>query len=229
MQVVERAFSRRLAAEFQRVATEAAGSIHHAFDVHRHTVNVRNIVRDMRITAGGMFIRAYFGTKKTAQLPLEKKVNTEDEVLNFTVSNAAKRADKIADDVAESTKRKIRRSIVSGLAENLAPRQVAARIIERVGGDFGYRRALTIARTETHAAANEALLESANTDADVLETKEWVSTADDRTREAHKHANGQTVKLDKPFTVDGEHLRFPGDPDGSPENIINCRCQIVFS
>jgi hypothetical protein len=26
------------------------------------------------------------------------------------------------------------------------------------------------------------------------------------------------------FSVGGEQLQFPGDPKGSPENTINCRC-----
>ena len=32
------------------------------------------------------------------------------------------------------------------------------------------------------------------------------------------------IPLDEPFVVAGEELMYPGDQDGSPENIINCHC-----
>lgn len=47
---------------------------------------------------------------------------------------------------------------------------------------------------------------------------------DGRVRPAHLVADGQEVPEGEPFIVDGELLMFPGDPKGSPENVINCRC-----
>lgn len=32
------------------------------------------------------------------------------------------------------------------------------------------------------------------------------------------------VNSDDNYNVGGEQLEFPGDPNGSPENTINCRC-----
>ena len=32
------------------------------------------------------------------------------------------------------------------------------------------------------------------------------------------------IPLDEPFVVDGEELMYPGDENGSPENVINCQC-----
>jgi hypothetical protein len=34
--------------------------------------------------------------------------------------------------------------------------------------------------------------------------------------------------MDQPFIVGGEALQFPGDPAGSPEMVINCRCGTSF-
>lgn len=59
--------------------------------------------------------------------------------------------------------------------------------------------------------------------------KRWVAQADDRVRDDHADAHGQIKRVHLPFEVGGEGLMFPGDPDGSPDNIINCRCyQKIF-
>lgn len=56
--------------------------------------------------------------------------------------------------------------------------------------------------------------------------KEWVTVGDDKVRPAHQQANGQKVKLDEPFEVDGELLNHPGDPSlgATLKNLARCRC-----
>lgn len=86
-------------------------------------------------------------------------------------------------------------------------------------------RTEAIARTETqrsYAAGTQQIYKSAG-----VEHKEWLSTTDGREREEHALANGQVVKVDEPFIVGGEALDFPGDPSGSPGNVINCRCTLI--
>lgn len=88
----------------------------------------------------------------------------------------------------------------------------------------------TIARTETIKASNagsEALYRDWG-----AHGKEWLATADSRTREAHQI--GVTwgdpplvVPINASFDVGGESLRYPLDPQGSPENTINCRCTVL--
>lgn len=56
----------------------------------------------------------------------------------------------------------------------------------------------------------------------------WVTQDDERVREWHAEADGQEVALDEPFIVMGEPLDYPGDDNGSPENVRNCRCQIMI-
>lgn len=56
--------------------------------------------------------------------------------------------------------------------------------------------------------------------------KTWRAVLDGKTREAHAMADGQNRKLNKPYTVGGELLMFPGDSSlgASIENTVNCRC-----
>lgn len=66
--------------------------------------------------------------------------------------------------------------------------------------------------------------------ADLIEPV-WVTVGDALVRPAHVEANGQSRGeggVPGKFLVGGEALRFPGDPFGSPENTINCRCSLIF-
>lgn len=43
-------------------------------------------------------------------------------------------------------------------------------------------------------------------------------------RAGHVDADGQPQPAGNAFDVDGEALLYPGDPDGSDENVMNCQC-----
>ena len=58
--------------------------------------------------------------------------------------------------------------------------------------------------------------------------KIWLSTMDLRTRDQHLFIHNQKVKKGNNFLVNGESLAHPGDPSGSPENVINCRCTLAY-
>ena len=96
-------------------------------------------------------------------------------------------------------------------------------------------RATTIARTEVISANNSGGYQSARATAEVLGAdpahvvKQWLSTSDSRTRDSHLEADGQQVLgMDTPFTVGGDSLEYPGDPAGSGEEVINCRCTALY-
>ena len=89
-------------------------------------------------------------------------------------------------------------------------------------------RGRMIARTELVSIANRGSLTAARI-AGVGGWKTWLATNDARTRDAHAAAQGQTVPLDDTFTVMGEALDYPGDPIGSPSNIIHCRCTVTYA
>lgn len=90
-------------------------------------------------------------------------------------------------------------------------------------------RAKTIARTEVIGATNAgslAQMQAAGDAAPVAKT--WLATKDGRTRLSHRASDGQTVALDESFVVGGSRLSHPGDPTGAPEEIINCRCTLLY-
>lgn len=91
-------------------------------------------------------------------------------------------------------------------------------------------RATTIARTEAAGAVNgadQAIAQELQT-AGIVTMKTWLATSDDRTRESHVEADGQSVDVNEPFDVGGEELMYPGDPDGEAGEVINCRCTTIL-
>ena len=89
-------------------------------------------------------------------------------------------------------------------------------------------QAKRIVRTEATNAANYATEQAAlNLFAGQDMTKTWKSGYDARVRPAHQAANGQIVPFNSKFSVGGESLQRPGDPNGSASNVINCRCSMI--
>lgn len=127
-------------------------------------------------------------------------------------------------NISDTTRHQIRHVIEHALADGLSVPDIQRRIVEKTGGQIARTRARTIAQTEVHAAA----CAGSHTAIESLQRpyrKEWIAaTQPGRTRPWHLVANGQMVDGNEPFMVDGEALRYPGDPMGSARNIINCRC-----
>jgi hypothetical protein len=126
--------------------------------------------------------------------------------------------------VTETTRALIVAAVERGRAEGLGIAAIARRVRAEVASLSAYRAAL-IARTETHGAANYGA-DGAARETGLKLRKEWIAAEDERTRIEHAEADGTVVDQDEPFIVGGEALMYPGDPAGSPENTINCRCAL---
>ncbi len=124
--------------------------------------------------------------------------------------------------------RTTRAALRASLSEGVSASETLGELVARVDEAFDGRRAnsLTIARTETAPAYNFATQEAWK-QSGVVTAKQWLSAKDDAVRDSHEGADGQEVPLSASFSVGGESLRYPGDPNGSGENIINCRCTMV--
>lgn len=104
-------------------------------------------------------------------------------------------------------------------------------IVDAVKGTMDQRLiwAATTARTETTGIVNTSAL--SNAAAAGLATKEWLSSHDEKVRHTHTGlggGDGQTAPLGAPFVIGGFPLMFPGDPAGPPQEVINCRCSMLF-
>lgn len=123
--------------------------------------------------------------------------------------------------------RQLQEQITQGLVQGKSYQKTAKALKERF--NTATYKAMRIAQTESHRVQQAARLDGLNeaSNMGVIMKKQWMSTLDGNTRDVHQNMDGETVDTDKPFIVNGEYLQYPGDPVGSPENVINCRCTSV--
>jgi HK97 family phage portal protein len=119
----------------------------------------------------------------------------------------------------------VKRTLMEGLSanENLTALQERIRLAFNVASS----RALTIARTETAAAANAVKSEAMK--AEGITKHSWLSAGDDEVRTAadggFDHGiDDEIVDIGTRFS---NGLLRPHDPDGEPGNVINCRCEAL--
>lgn len=126
------------------------------------------------------------------------------------------------------------REIETGTALGESIPDISARVqtvLTATGSEYWPARARTVARTETLGAVNAGAyagaIRDAETRGDPAPFKVWLATEDARTRPTHNEADGQRTLLTSPFIVGGAQLRFPGDPRGPANEVINCRCTLL--
>lgn len=135
-----------------------------------------------------------------------------------------RRANQLAGQVASTTYDDIKLALRDGIMKGESIPDLAARVQSKLQGSSN-TRATTIARTETVSAYNGGVHSGAGElPPEIAAGMLWIAAIDERTRPDHADADGQVVRVGEPFIVGGEELEYPGDPNGSPENTINCRC-----
>jgi hypothetical protein len=176
---------------------------------------------------GDSFARStYSGLKKMPSPEFKQDPVWIERMRKYALIDASKRIVAIND----TTKKKINSIIVAGLEEGLGIEQIRAQIIGTtsippLAGTVA-QRARRIARTEIVSASNAGSLEGAKSTG-LQAKKRWLATLDNNTRDEHS-VPIDDVDLNGLFMVGGEQLDYPGDPNGSPWNVINCRCTQIY-
>lgn len=148
-----------------------------------------------------------------------------DEYVNKT---AAKRVTSITGVTKDYAERIIRNVVAD--AGDVGTDKLGVMIekeLKKAGAKLSTWRARVIARTEVVSAANMGQQIGAEATGQTM-TKTWLSTMDNRIRDAHANVNNQTVGMNESFLVGGESLYVPGDANGSAANTVNCRCSVTY-
>lgn len=135
--------------------------------------------------------------------------------------------------ITETTREYLLEQVAKGLEEGLSLNEIAE-LLDRQVEQIYKNRSFAIARTEVVRAANFGT-QLASEKYEYVVEKTWITAKDHRVRGRkpkdkfdHWILNGNKVDSDSAFN-NGEIIRFPGDPEASPGNTINCRCTISLT
>lgn len=122
-------------------------------------------------------------------------------------------------------KKQITASVTSSILQGRSIKGMADDLQSRIT-TMNRDSAIRTARTAVTGAQNAGRLDSyyAAEKMGIKCRKQWMATLDGRTRHSHAMLDGEIVNNDKKFS---NGCRFPGDPNGPPSEIYNCRCTLV--
>lgn len=139
---------------------------------------------------------------------------------------AAKGMEDLGPMIKQRVEATIRSAVLGGENPHEAMKAVQASLGKKVGPfRFVNFRAETIYRTEVgrvHSMAGHLRLLDAAEKIPGMGKEWWWSNV---SRTTHAAAQGQKRAADDPFSIGGEELMYPRDPNASAENTINCGCE----
>lgn len=149
---------------------------------------------------------------------VERLIKDKPELLPRKVVNGKK-------DVAWNQD-KIAAAITQGVLQGESIKSLAARIAGATAST-NMKSMMRYARTAMTAAQNSGRMEMLHQAAGmgIKAKKVWLATLDHRTRDAHAAMDGKAVGIDEKFP---NGLMYPGDPNGPPGEVYNCRCTLIY-
>lgn len=89
-------------------------------------------------------------------------------------------------------------------------------------------RAIIVGENEANSVLNYSELQDAIEAG--YEFKTWRTELDNRVRDSHKEKEGVTIPIDEYFQFDDCEMLMPHDSEnGTPEQLVNCRCTCKYS
>lgn len=121
-------------------------------------------------------------------------------------------------------KQKFNSAILQSILQGESIPKTAKRLRDVIG--MNYNSSVRSARTAMTAAENMGRMRSFQRaeDLGINLMKQWMATLDNRTRDTHRELDGETIPVKETFW---NGLMEPGDPDGDPSEVCNCRCTLV--
>ena len=121
-------------------------------------------------------------------------------------------------------KQHLQSAMLQGVLTGEPMREIAKRF--QSVSDMTERSAMRNARTAVTGAENAGRIDSyVRAEKMGIKLKQmWLATLDGRTRDSHVIMDGQQQEVGKRFS---NGCRYPGDPQGAPAEVYNCRCTLV--
>lgn len=223
---LERVFERQ-----QRVVLEKAMGAKSKRAINSGTLDVeaifdtdvwnKQIEEDLRPLISGIAADAGSLISETTSMPIDMDEDEVKEYLDAQVVRMQK--------VNDTTKEELAAAILVALALandedriGMLRAAISAIFINLLG-----KRKRTIAEHEAQTAYNAGVYFGSKQIG--ATSKTWISTKDTKVRSEHRLLDGKSVGVGSPFEVNGQMIRFPGDPLSPPQMTINCRCRLGFN
>lgn len=231
--LLERTHAKRVQAVLGRTHLDAAKAVEHGMQDFDHFVDEQKDRMTKTINVHYKRVSATFG---------KEVFDSFDQLKGFAAPHHVKtmadefdlsmrqwiiwQTGKQVKDIDTTTRKNLKAVFMKGYGEGLSNREIAKEIRAK-SAITNPIRAMRIARTETHSAAVKSVNAAVESTRVEME-REWDAAQDERVRETHQAADGQRRDQQTPYDVGGEQLMYPGDPSGSAENVIQCRCVELF-
>lgn len=127
---------------------------------------------------------------------------------------------------------RIRRQLQNEMAQAIMLGESQTKVIKRIrdvvgNAQYNAKRTAQTEGTRIRSQARERAQQEA-AEQGVRIVNEWSTNMDGKARDQHEAMNGKMVKQGDPFIMpNGDEMLFPADPNGSAENVINCRCVLI--
>lgn len=201
--------------------------------------DLQNTAEIARSIATGYMPEVYAINHNYATFAVEQasQIDTSYTLYNAHAVEQAIKADKIYHAPGKYASDRIRKGqevawerhriesvMLQGIMQGESIPTLSKRLHRVTEGD--YKAAIRNARTMTTGIENAGHADAYKRAADmgINVVQEWIATLDSRTRHSHRDVDGETVKPGEEFS---NGLLYPGDPNGAPQEVYNCRCRII--
>ena len=182
-----------------------------------------------------MMINLEYNHKQLAQMEEYIKslvLRLEDYLNENNLPYDEKYLKKMATDVVETTFRHLDESEIEEEEDNEEINRDTKNKISEEEKKPNYwlseDRAVMIAENESNTVWNTIDFNEAKAGGKLYKT--WITEGDDKVRFNHFMVDGMKIPIGQPFPVGEDMMYFPHDyMNGSAENLINCRCTILYS
>jgi len=182
------------------------------------------------IKAGALF--AVDMIKRIERIPKKQETSYdfwEDHYRLYSRERTAAMTGEILDSQAVAVNNVIDQLLEEGMERGIGVPEVQRAMRKNLTDtltEINKYQAERIARTEMIGASNTGSFEGAKETGMDIE-KGWLTSGLGETRDSHLfYESLGDMKMDYEYAPG---LQYPGDPAGAPEEIVNCRCTIVYN
>lgn len=121
-------------------------------------------------------------------------------------------------------KEKLNSAITQGILQGETTDEIARRLaaVTDMNQNSAVRNAATMTTSAQNGGRNDTIKRAEGMGISIK--KRWLATLDGHTRPTHRQCDGEERETGKLFS---NGLEFPGDPNGKPAEVYNCRCCLV--